>query len=421
MKESTFGRLIGCAGLVALVGTAFSGVIGGSPAGASSAPITIGVIYDGTGLGAPSINGSQIGAEARIDAQNAAGGVNGHKLKVVLEDSTSTGTGDQTAAQYLIEDKDAFGIIEDSTFTFGATAYLQQNGIPVVGYAYDGPEWGEQPNDNMFSVSGVSITPFNGTYYSYTSQVAFMKDIGVTKIADVELNLPSGATAMEGIEAAATRLGLQNCYDNDTTPIGTANLTAVALEIKSAGCNGVVMGQVLTSDIALSQALKNEGFVGKQYYYTAYDQNLLSNPTALRATIGDYTSPLSHVLYNPASPTGAVKTMLDNLKKYTKYSGGIPSSYTFLAYEAADLFIKGLQLAGKNPTRSAFIADLHKLGSYTAGGLLPPPGVSFQHFGTLAMLPKTGCSQFAEITLHGYVPYRGGAYICGARFPVPSS
>ena len=35
--------------------------------------------------------------------------------------------------------------------------------------------------------------------------------------------------------------------------------------------------------------------------------------------------------------------------------------------------IKGLELAGKNPTRQAFISNLRKVGNYTAGGLLAKP------------------------------------------------
>ena len=29
--------------------------------------------------------------------------------------------------------------------------YLNQQGIPVVGDGLDGPEWGQQPNTNMFN------------------------------------------------------------------------------------------------------------------------------------------------------------------------------------------------------------------------------------------------------------------------------
>ena len=42
--------------------------------------------------------------------------------------------------------------------------------------------------------------------------------------------------------------------------------------------------------------------------------------------------------------------------------------------------IKGLELAGRNPTRSSFISNLRKLSKYNAGGLLPN-SVSFTHFG----------------------------------------
>ena len=49
---------------------------------------------------------------------------------------------------------------------------------------------------------------------------------------------------------------------------------------------------------------------------------------------------------------------------------------TFGQYEAwagADLMIKGLLLAGKNPTRAAVIKDLRGVKSYTVNGLIPNP------------------------------------------------
>jgi branched-chain amino acid transport system substrate-binding protein len=38
----------------------------------------------------------------------------------------------------------------------------------------------------------------------------------------------------------------------------------------------------------------------------------------------------------------------------------------------AEAFIEGLQGAGPNPTRAAFIANLRQVHNYTAGGLEPP-------------------------------------------------
>jgi branched-chain amino acid transport system substrate-binding protein len=124
-----------------------------TPASASSkSPIIIGYITDETGAASSTYINAVQGAQARIDAQNAVGGVNGHKLELVAEDDQSTPTGNSTAAHLLVS-KGAFGIIEDNSGAFGSSTYLHQEGIPVVGASVDGPEWGEQPNTNMFSIA----------------------------------------------------------------------------------------------------------------------------------------------------------------------------------------------------------------------------------------------------------------------------
>ena len=92
-----------------------------TPASASSkAPIIIGYITDETGAASSTYINAIQGAQARIDAQNAVGGVNGHKLELVAEDDQSTPTGNSTAAHLLVS-KGAFGIIEDNSGAFGSS------------------------------------------------------------------------------------------------------------------------------------------------------------------------------------------------------------------------------------------------------------------------------------------------------------
>lgn len=375
----------------------------------SGSPITIGFITSETGLAASSFVGSQWGAQARIDAQNAAGGVNGHKLELAVEDDQSSPSDNQTAAQLLVQ-KGAFGIVEDTSFTFGASKYLNQQGVPVTGAAIDGPEWGQEPNTNMFSVTGIGSTPINGKYYAYDTNARFLKAIGVTKLAGAVFAIQSAIQAMSSTFQTAAPLGISQCYVNNSIPFGAADFTAVVLAIKSAGCNGVVGVTLLSTDIALSGALKQGGLASaKQLYYTAYDQNLLNQPSALATMKGDYTT----TAINYSDPSTGARTMLAQLKKYTPFHGTIPSLNISQGWAATDLMIKGLQLAGANPTRHAFISKLRQVSGYTASGLYPSPGVSFEHFGTVAQFPKSQCSYFMKIETSGFVPYNGGKLVCG--------
>jgi branched-chain amino acid transport system substrate-binding protein len=325
----------------------------------------------------------------------------------VIEDDQSTATGNLTAAKDLIEDKGAFGIIDDSSFTYGAATYLNQTKVPVTGAAIDGPEWGQQPNSNMFSVSGTTTTPIDGKIYGYNSDEEFFKQKGVTKLAQVVYNISSAITAANGIYAAAKPLGISNCLES-IIPFGDVSFTTFALQMKSLKCNGLEVLGLLTSCIAVANAIQQAGLKVVDYCATGYDQNVLNQPSALASMQGTYSSATINVLGNDLNtPT---KLFLSRLKKYTSWPGGIPSLNVDYGYEAADLMIDGLQLAGPNPTRQGFISKLRSISSYTAGGLIPAPGENFTHFGTLAALPKTSCAPLYEVKGHTYVPTEP---ICG--------
>ena len=60
------------------------------------------------------------------------------------------------------------------------------------------------------------------------------------------------------------------------------------------------------------------------------------------------------------------------MEKYDGYSkSDFPSFSEYEAWLGADLMIKGLQLAGTNPTRAGVIKALRGVKSYNANGLLP--------------------------------------------------
>ena len=160
--------------------------------------------------------------------------------------------------------------------------------------------------------------------------------------------------------------------------------------MKQAGCDTVIGSFVDASDIALSQAVKNAGIKAKQIYFTGYDQNVLGGPSAGAAADGDYFS----AGINFTTPNAATQAMLNALKKYDpNYKGGIPDYGLYGTYLAADLMIKGLELAGRNPTRAAFTRNLRKVKSYDAGGILPG-NTRFTGFGTTGIVPRTLCGYY---------------------------
>jgi branched-chain amino acid transport system substrate-binding protein len=385
-----------------------------SDVGVTPTTIKLGYISSLTGNASSTFADGPAGAMARIAAQNAAGGIDGRKIELVSVDDQSSPAGDATASQVLATQKGIFGVIDYSPYTFGGARVLQEKGIPVTGYAFDGPEWGAKPNSNMFSYLPPYATPYDGDYYYYDWTGKFLHEIGATKPAGLAYGIsPSSQASIKVIFAGAASNGLSACYQNYSVPFGGVDFTAAALAIKNSSCDAVIGSFVDSSDVGLSTAVKQTGIAAKQLYFTGYDQATLSSPSAKTAFEGDYFQNV--IIFDPSNP--AIATMLDNLAKYDSsfHSGNLPDFGLYGSYIAADLMIKGLEGAGQNPTRKSFISNLRQVSSYDAGGILPSP-TTFTNFGTPQMLPPTYCFNFVQLKSGHFVNANpGGKPVCAGK------
>jgi branched-chain amino acid transport system substrate-binding protein len=387
-----------------------------SAPGVTSKTISIGYITSLTGFASSTFADGAKGAMARIDQQNAAGGIDGRKLVLVVKDDASNETTDATDSAELATS--TFGVVDFSSFTFAGAPTLQKAGVPVTGEEFDGPEWGQQPYTNMFTDTPPDDTEFGGHFYTYTDLGNFMKSIGVTKLANLAYGIsPSATQAAVSAAYSAQVAGVANadCYNDYNVTFGSTDFTADALAIKQSDCNGVEAPMVDTSDVALAGALEQGGSSNvKQFYYTGYSQDVLSGEANTEFQNAYVTAGI-----NFTTPNAATKVMLNAFRKYIPgYTGGIPDLGLFGSYLATGLMIKGLELAGKNPTRQGFISKLRKVTNYTSGGILP--AVSFNHFGTLAMFPKTGCTYVVQLKGKKFVVANGGKEVCGKLIAVDS-
>jgi branched-chain amino acid transport system substrate-binding protein len=398
--------------------TGTSAPSGGSPTasapGLTSTTIKVGLISSLTGVNSSNEADTPQGVEARFNAQNAAGGIDGRKLELVPIDDQSSVAGDLTAAQTLIEQKQVFAVLGYSSFLFGSVKYLQQQGIPVVGSAFDGPEWGMQPYTNMFTFIPPTSTPFNGQFYTYDSAGKFFKQIGVTQLGGFAYGIsPSATNAIRATFAASAPYGVSNCYENLSVPYGTTDFTSDALSLKSSACNGAVTAFVDSSDLAMATAVKQSGSNAKILNFTGYDSYTVATAAARAAYQGVYFS--NEVLFDKANP--GINQMYTNMEKYVPNfnANTLPDYGLFGGYMSADLFITMMKNAGVNPTRQSFINTNRQFTGYTGNGILPSP-TNFNNFGTVDMLPQTSCEFYVQLQGSNFVNVEGGTTaLCGNR------
>lgn len=341
---------------------------GGSGGGkATGSPITIAMVTSLTGIGAPEFRRAPQGFMARIDEQNAEGGVNGHPIKGVVVDDQSNLGQENATVQDAVQQDGALGIVSVTPFMFAAYRYLHQQGIPVTGAAIDGPEWGEQPNTNMFASDLGSVDPSNPA----NSLVGpFMKAFGGTSAAGVGYSIsPSSAQSAENFVVGAQHAGYRKAYLNTSIPYGAVDFTAVALAIKNSGANTVYGSMQNNSNFALVQELKNAGAKIKIFTFpTGLEPDIVNSPSWPGLQGVYFTTNFVPTQLN----TPATRAFQAALLKYQHVPlSDFPSFDVYEGWLGADLMIKGLELAGRNPSRSSIISHLRQLKAYNGEGLIP--------------------------------------------------
>jgi branched-chain amino acid transport system substrate-binding protein len=388
-----------------------SAALTASAPGVTPTTIKIGLVAPLTGVSSSSSVDSTAFAQARIDLQNSQGGVDGRKLQLVSADDQSTTANDLTAVQNLVETDKVFGVVSNTPFLFGGYRYLQQQNVPVTGAGYDGPEWGNLAN--MFTYDAPTYTSYNGKLFSYTTDAKLLKAQGATKLAILSYGDSPSATASAKEQVAAdTQEGIANCYENLSVPFGAQDFGADVLAIQHAGCDAVEGVFVEASNVSLSAALHNAGYKGIQFYDTSYD-------AASLATSGVRTDLNNSYSYGLVPTTPAAQAFLAAVHKYVpSFTGSIPSFNELVSWEATDVMIKGLQLAGQNPTRAAFISNLRTVTNYTLGGLSPSP-ISFDYL--TGKLAPTECNTFVKLDVDKFVPVPAdGSPTCGTLVSINS-
>jgi branched-chain amino acid transport system substrate-binding protein len=336
------------------------------------------------------------GAQARIDEQNDAGGVNGRKLSLDVADDGGDAVMNLGTARRLVEQDNVFGIIEFPPSSVGSGQYLEQKGVPVVGWETSGDPWAERSNFFAYAGSGAldpEKTPTN-------TNSEFLKAHGVTNLA-LFAGPPPAAIAVSKADAeGAKSIGLPVGFEDLTIAPGTGDFTADVAKTKEAGSNGFITELDALTAQGLLKAFAQAGIKEVGLFSTGYDQRVVN---AFSANLqGDFF----------ATEFAPLELNLPGHQKYkadmAKYEpSALIGQLSLIGWLSADLFINGLQLLGSQcPNRAQYITALHGLHNYDGEGLLPPVD-----FATQQGKPKI-CIYYSQVVGKAYVPV-GDKPFCG--------
>lgn len=411
-KSATSSTTTGGSATSATSAAASGGGGGASAPGVTATTIKIGVISGLSGFSPETGKDSLKGVEARVDAQNAAGGVDGRKIELVSVDGAGTPAGNTSAAKILVQSKGVFAIIDnDAQGIGGAAPYTHQNGIPVTGQS-DSSTWGTQSYTNLF---GSTASP-NPKSPASTTFGTFFKQEGVKNVCFGAYGVSTGSVAFaKAIAYSARQAGLATPYTNTSVSLSGENWTADGLAMKNAHCDGFLPAMTGQADIAMYTAAKQAGANLKVTLLSAFDPASFAAGGAQAQEGTYYTIP-----YTPPEVTNPGTTAFKAaISQYAGLSSPVDQNNYEVAqgYIAADLMIFGLQQAGTNPTRSSFITNLRQVTNYTANGMEAAPMNISTIFGTsVTGTGPNGCVYFLQVKSGGFVLAQPQP-VCGTVLP----
>jgi branched-chain amino acid transport system substrate-binding protein len=382
------GLSLATAGLFTVSASAQSG----NTPGVTDNEVTLGYITSETGVAASVLANADKSCKARVDAENAKGGVNGRKIKLEAIDDKSSGE-NLTATKDLVQNRDVFAVIDNSAFAFLSYRFLKDQGVPMIGAGFDGSYYYQPGNENIISALG-NGTPVPGLTYDTVTKV--MKQMGAKKVAAVGYGVsPSSSESAKATESfGAKAQGLKGVYLNTNVDFGSTDVGPIVLGIKNSGADGLYLPLDSNTNFAIVQGLQQNGVKMKaNVLATGYSQDLLNQPIAKTITPNDvmFTS------YRPIELGGkAVKQFQANMKKYGGLTG-IPNYGGYTGYIACDLAIHGLKNAGRNLTRQGFVDAIRNTngGIYDSAGLTCQPA-NFSHE-TFGKISPTSCAWFVSV------------------------
>ncbi len=298
---------------------------------AQGKPIKIGQIIPMTGEGAESGKYHKQGAEIAIDKINAAGGINGRKLTVVLEDDQTTNPGAVAALQKLLEDKEIPMILGSirSTQVQAMLPTINEAKIPVAiggtnyGLTHSGSQWvfRFRPHDGM---SAKVIAKF------------VVEELKLKKVAIVHASDAFGNGGRDMLTPALKELGAEvvftQGYNNQEK-----DFTAVVQGLKKSGATGLNTYMTFSTDLGIfARQIKQLGaqvtWVGSPSITAVDGRNLAGD-----ALYGTYGVTDFHV---DASPTSA-----EFAKAYKAKFDQEPDLYAAWCYDAVLVFAEAMKRA----------------------------------------------------------------------------
>ncbi len=325
--------------------------------GLSEDSIKVGQVSDLSGAtavwGVPTTNGTRM----RIDEVNAAGGIHGRKLELIVEDGQYQVPVSVKAANKLLNRDKVFVMLGNIGTPANNAIMPRQLRMGVA---------------NLFPVTAAvsmyePLHPMKFSYYvSYRDQIRsavryMTQKTGATKVCMQTQATDYGHESELGFEQEVEALGLESVYlgrhkVTETDFVGTVT------RLKNSGCEVLFIGTIVTDTIQLYTAARKAGWdvpiIGNMVV-----QHPLIAASADGGMEGLYSAgPIVNPDYTSEEYDG--QWLREWYDSYVERFGQEPVAQAQVGYITADLMIRAMKGAGRDLTTGKMLAELEKIRSY---------------------------------------------------------
>jgi ABC-type branched-subunit amino acid transport system substrate-binding protein len=236
-----------------------------TPVFAAPEPYLVGAAISVTGPGSENLAPVKDALDIYFKEVNARGGINGHPVKLLIEDTMSEPSRGATQARQLVtQSKVSLLILSSLSSLYAPVVQIaEQYNVPLLFIGVCPLEvYPPKADPNQFCSAAFGIK------YDSSFAVPFIREEakGPLKLALGSINVPLGHSEIDWAEQLAKNMGIE-VVDKEFTPPSAVDFTPFATKMKNSGATWVYSYGSWGMQVRTFEALRKIGWKGK---YLAY-------------------------------------------------------------------------------------------------------------------------------------------------------
>ncbi|MDR6861102.1 ABC transporter substrate-binding protein [Variovorax guangxiensis] len=316
-----------------------------------------------------------LGVKVAVAEANAAGGINGRKLRLISEDDGYVPSRTVQGVRKLITSDKVFALTSLSGTAQGQAALpvVRQAGIPTMATISLFEELYKPVSKNVFAIGGDHESATAGLVAKVADKFPGKKWAIISQDDDY------GELVRQGFELVQKEKKL-SVVSSQIYKKGQADFSSEILKVKQSGAEVLMAGGVLGENVAMAKELERNGF--KIPMAVTYVSRVPAS-VKLMGAAGENVYTVDFVTLEE-SPRG--KAFMEKVKQHlTPEEMGRVNRYTFTGYAGARTLFEAMKRCGKSLTWDCTNAELAKTQNFDTGVMSPISFSATQHLAAPAL------------------------------------